>query len=248
MSETPIQRIDLQGWLKEWRPKFANCEINAMADLEKRIIAELRKAQEDMARLKREAYVAAAGEMCSYCKSGDTPTWRIVFGGLTHVWKTGNGHAKCSAEPIWRGLIDYLPQEDAAIKKAEQATSVEREKVATWLLAHGMSTGHGDTTEQLLDEIGLTLHQLEGAIQERDRLREALSALVKKYVANLGTEHEFICCITPKSSHFLSPKARARDKIWKLWDAARAALGTANETKESHPGATESEKKEDVTT
>jgi len=47
----------------------------------------------------------AAAVMCSYCAAGDKPEWMPVFQGMTHVWRKGNGHQKCSAGPIWEKLI-----------------------------------------------------------------------------------------------------------------------------------------------
>ena len=52
----------------------------------------------------RLAYRECAALMCSHCAKGDRPRWMIVFGGYTHVWKTGNGHSKCMAGRIWENL------------------------------------------------------------------------------------------------------------------------------------------------
>lgn len=54
---------------------------------------------------KETAYREAAAAMCSHCASGDEPRWMILFQGMTHIWKTGNGHSQCSAGPIWEKLI-----------------------------------------------------------------------------------------------------------------------------------------------
>ena len=35
----------------------------------------------------------------------------------------------------------------------EEAVAAEREKVARWMISHGYATGHGDTTEDLLEEL-----------------------------------------------------------------------------------------------
>lgn len=34
-----------------------------------------------------------------------------------------------------------------------EAVAAEREKVARWMISHGYATGHGDTTEDLLEEL-----------------------------------------------------------------------------------------------
>ena len=35
----------------------------------------------------------------------------------------------------------------------EEAVAAEREKVAQWMIRNGYATGHGDTTEDLLEEL-----------------------------------------------------------------------------------------------
>lgn len=55
-------------------------------------------------------------------------------------------------------------------------------------------------------------------------LERACEGLVKMYVANLGTPHEFISCITPPHASQMTKKQRAESKHWAAWDAARAAL------------------------
>lgn len=57
------------------------------------------------------------------------------------------------------------------------------------------------------------------------KLEEALSKLVDRYVANIGTDHEFISCITPKSASQMSFLERKNDDVWSLFDNARLLLG-----------------------
>ena len=38
-------------------------------------------------------------------------------------------------------------------KQTEEANANQREKLAGWMLANGIATGHGDTIEDLLDEL-----------------------------------------------------------------------------------------------
>ena len=57
----------------------------------------------------------------------------------------------------------------------------------------------------------------------KKRLAEALAALeglVKLYVANKGTEHEFISCITPSHASDLTRRERKQCRVWKAWDKA----------------------------
>lgn len=58
------------------------------------------------ASLERSAiYRKAASAMCAHCAAGDDPKWMVTFGGMTHTWKTGNGHSSCSAAKIWEELL-----------------------------------------------------------------------------------------------------------------------------------------------
>lgn len=57
-----------------------------------------------------------------------------------------------------------------------------------------------------------------------EQLETALKGLVGLYIANAGTEHEFISCITPAHAGDLTPQRRKMDRVWKVWDQARAAL------------------------
>ncbi len=52
----------------------------------------------------------------------------------------------------------------------------------------------------------------------------ALEKLIDLYVANPGTEHEFISGITPKHACYMTKKERAECDVWSAWDEARAAL------------------------
>lgn len=49
---------------------------------------------------------------------------------------------------------------------AYRLQTAEREKIAGWMIAHSFATGHGDTIEELLEELGAHV----------DRLRDALKA------------------------------------------------------------------------
>lgn len=59
---------------------------------------------------------------------------------------------------------------------------------------------------------------------ENRKMRKALAALVKMYVANLGTDGEFISCITPRHASSMTTKERRSCPVWKAWDDARATL------------------------
>jgi len=51
-------------------------------------------------------------------------------------------------------LYDCMVASDEAIERfAALAQAAERNKLATWMIAQGYATGHGDTTEDLLEEL-----------------------------------------------------------------------------------------------
>ena len=57
------------------------------------------------------------------------------------------------------------------------------------------------------------------------KIKLILAQLVDLYVANIGTDSEFITCITPKGAFEMTFFQRNQSKVWSAWDAARAALG-----------------------
>lgn len=61
-----------------------------------------------------------------------------------------------------------------------------------------------------------------------NNLSKACEALVEMYVANIGTDYEFISCITPPHRKF----AKKNDKCWKAWDNARKAISDYHKHKE----------------
>ncbi len=75
--------------------------------------------------------------------------------------------------------------------------------------------------------VRITEVRLQQIQDERDALLKACEVLVELYVANKGSKHEFIKCVTPKSGYKLTQKQRASCKFWAAWDAARDAIGAA---------------------
>jgi hypothetical protein len=51
------------------------------------------------------------------------------------------------------GVFDWHPTMAKAERFAALVAAAEREKVARWMMERGYSTGHGDTTEDLLQEL-----------------------------------------------------------------------------------------------
>jgi hypothetical protein len=67
--------------------------------------------------------------------------------------------------------------------------------------------------------------ELEAANIRISCLEELLGEIVDHYVANRGSEYEFIKCITPEHASRLGPLARLKDPTWSLFDRARLLLG-----------------------
>jgi hypothetical protein len=63
--------------------------------------------------------------------------------------------------------VDWQHADVAEIKAkryeyfAELVTAAEREKVAAWMMARGYATGHGDTIEDLLQELDWQIREQE---------------------------------------------------------------------------------------
>ena len=72
---------------------------------------------------------------------------------------------------IWRNGHRYMDEFDiyefAALVRAD-----ERNKLAAWMMARGYATGHGDTTEDLLEE-------LEWQVRESER--NACAAIARQW-------------------------------------------------------------------
>lgn len=64
----------------------------------------------------------------------------------------------------------------------------------------------------------------DAALARVRRLEGALKPLIALYVANVGSAHEFITCITAKHASGMTGDERATSKVWRAWDEARAAM------------------------
>ena len=58
-----------------------------------------------------------------------------------------------------------------------------------------------------------------------EECRTALAALVDIYVENIGTDSEFISCITPLNVGSMTYFERRESEVWSAWDKARIVLG-----------------------
>lgn len=61
----------------------------------------------------------------------------------------------------------------AAIRDLEQRIDEQREKVATWIMSLGLSTGHGDTLEDLLKEAHWQVREYQQRIATLEAACEA---------------------------------------------------------------------------
>jgi glycosyltransferase A (GT-A) superfamily protein (DUF2064 family) len=92
-------------------------------------------------------------------------------------------------------------QADNILRFAALVAAAEREKVARWMMERGYATGHGDSTEDLLQELDWQIAEnwnralINGITTERDTalLRQALEAL--KQVKPLYTKHDIIAAL-----------------------------------------------------
>ena len=69
-------------------------------------------------------------------------------------------------------LLRITGIDEDLVRFAALAQAAERNKLATWMMAQGYATGHGDTIEQLLDELRW---------QVRESEREAVEDLLREY-------------------------------------------------------------------
>ena len=82
-----------------------------------------------------------------------------------------NGFQKCDCEPDCQ--MHFVVTGDFE-RFAALVASAEREKVAQWMMQRGYATGHGDTTEELLQELdwqiaeNWTRAMVNGAAAERE--------------------------------------------------------------------------------
>lgn len=60
-------------------------------------------------------------------------------------------------------------------------------------------------------------------------VRDAAEKLIVMYVANRGTSHEYISCITPKHACHLTLKQRLESDVWSAWDGLRRYAGMARD-------------------
>lgn len=66
------------------------------------------------------------------------------------AWKTLQGQTL-------RTLKETLSERDA-----------QREQLASWMVAHGLTTGHGDTHADLLEELGTQVEELQAKLRESE--------------------------------------------------------------------------------
>ena len=122
---------------------------------------------------------------------------------------TGIYHA-FDSEGHWDGLtdteiIERSPQSKQTIEYANQRTveilerffqlaqAAERNKVAQWMMAQGYATGHGDTTEDLLQELewqiaeNWTRGMVNGVESEREACAKVADLVAREMDDTNGT-------------------------------------------------------------
>jgi len=83
----------------------------------------------------------------------------------------------------------------------EAAAATEREKLAHWMIEHGYATGHGDTIEDLLTELGWQADEriTKAAAAEREKVAQMIED-APPLVDFSKNEHDgcLMCGFTPK--------------------------------------------------
>ena len=77
----------------------------------------------------------------------------------------------------------------AEIDALRTARAQQAERIAQWMIANSFATGHGDSTESLLNELTWQVKEIR---QERDRLAEKVREL-RPLTEGLVEEFEAIC-------------------------------------------------------
>ena len=72
-------------------------------------------------------------------------------------------------------------QVEAIYEATQKQVAAEREKLAQWMMSLGYATGHGDTMEDLLDELGTQI--AEGLETENLMVRAECAHLADEYAA-----------------------------------------------------------------
>ncbi len=69
---------------------------------------------------------------------------------IIHMARKANLHERTK---VFNGYIVNIPNLENLERFAALVAAAECEKVARWMIRNGYATGHGDTTEDLLDEL-----------------------------------------------------------------------------------------------
>jgi hypothetical protein len=124
------------------------------------------------------------------------------------AWEAGIHHAHDS-EGHWDGLtdeevIERVPPSPKSIEYSDRriveilerfaalVAAAEREKVARWMMERGYSTGHGDTTEDLLQELDWQIAEnwnralINGITTEREACAKVCDAHVDIWIIPAG--------------------------------------------------------------
>ena len=84
----------------------------------------------------------------------------------------------------WGIFRDFMPEIE---RFAALVAAAEREKVAKWMIERSYATGHGDTTEDLLDELDWQIAEnwtnamVKGVETEREACAKVCDALGDEY-------------------------------------------------------------------
>jgi hypothetical protein len=97
----------------------------------------------------------------------------------TRIVTDANGRKYITTEPLPAKIIDYEAAYYALQKKIGFDRADERNKLATWMIAKGYATGHGDSIEDLLQELDWQIAEnwTRGMVNGVEAEREACAKL-----------------------------------------------------------------------
>ena len=84
--------------------------------------------------------------------------------------------------------------EERANARGCEITQV-RERIAKWMILHSVATGHGDTVEDLLDELDVELSEIRARLAKAEGCIDALRQLADNFMTGWAgdlSRHEII--------------------------------------------------------
>jgi hypothetical protein len=80
-------------------------------------------------------------------------------------------------------IAQFIAQNEglqSAIGPLAEELALTRERIAKWMILHSVATGHGDTTEDLLDELDVEITQLRARLEAAEKVVDAARILLQR--------------------------------------------------------------------